>query len=50
MGCDEIEIVTFRDLLLGNENKGPELNVRSLLDEERKQWMEYGAGVADALL
>jgi IS5 family transposase len=49
VGCDESEIVTSVDLLLGNENEGAEKNVRSLLEKEREQGMEHGAVVADAL-
>jgi len=49
VGCDESEIVTSVDVLLGNENEGAEENVRSLLAKEREQGMEYEAVVADAL-
>jgi IS5 family transposase len=47
--CDESELVTSVEVLLGNENEGAEDNVRSLLGKEREQGMEYEAVVADAL-
>lgn len=49
IGCDESEIVTSVDLLSGNENEGSEKNVRSLLEKEREQGVEYRSVVGDAL-
>ncbi len=49
VGCDESELVTSVDVLLGNENEGAEDKVRSLLGKEREGGMEYRAVVADAL-
>jgi IS5 family transposase len=49
VGCDESEIVTSVDSLLGNENEGAVENVRSLLGKERDQGMEYRGVVTDSL-